>query len=73
MHTEQRQAASPATGRSENAAEMWERLCEIWDVAMKRAQNKGDFNAAATAELTLGICKRERSRLADLFRMRTRA
>lgn len=72
MHTEQQHAAPP-TGRSENAAEMWERLCDIWDAAMQRAQKTGDSSQAARAELTLGICKRERSRVADLFRITTRA
>ena len=73
MHAERHQDRSLATIQCENAVAMWERLCEKWNVALLRAQKRGDLHQAAQAELTLGMCKRERSRVTSMFRMPTRA
>jgi hypothetical protein len=70
MHTEQHYGTtSPAASRSENAVDMWERLCAMWDSALERAQKLGDSNQAARAELTLEMCERERRRVEALFRV----
>lgn len=70
MHTEQHYGTLRASSGAENAAEMWERLNGIWDAAIERAQKAGDARQAARAELTAGICKRERNRLDMMFRTR---
>lgn len=61
--------SASAAGRSENAIDMWERLCEMWDSALQQAQKMGDSNEAARAELTLEMCVRERRRVEALFRV----
>ena len=71
MHSELLYDISPARSGSENAVEMWERLCARWDAALQRAQKTGDWSKAAHAELTLKICERERHRVVSLFRMQT--
>ena len=69
MNTQHNHETSSAAGRSENAIDMWERLCEMWDSALQRAQKMGDSSEAARAELTLEMCERERSRVEALFRI----
>ena len=71
MHTQQNYGiTSPNPGQFESSLEMWERLCEMWDSALQRAQVIGDSNQAARAELTLGMCERERGRVEMLSRSR---
>ena len=71
MNSEMLYDISPARNRSENAVEMWERLCGRWDAALQRAQKRGDWSQAAHAELNLKICERERHRVVSLFRMQS--
>ncbi len=70
MNTQQNHETASAAARSENAIDMWERLCEMWDSALQRANTMGDSSEAARAELTLEMCERERSRVEALFRSR---
>ena len=72
MHTEPNYGASAAADGSENALDMWARLCEMWDAALQRAQKLEDSSEAARAELTLGMCERERVRVEALFRNHAR-
>ena len=69
MHTQRDYGTSSMGSRSENALDMWERLCEKWDSALQRAQKMGDSSQAARAELALEMCERERSRVEALFRI----
>jgi hypothetical protein len=71
MHTQSKHSPAAAAAGSENALDMWERLCGMWDAALQRAQKTGDSSQVARAELTLGMCERERSRVEALFRVGT--